>query len=364
MGAQPIRDEWHDRWDLQEEALRHRLGRNVDKMEARAHDLRPLDLQAHVRVQNQTGGAPRRWDRTGVVVGRNLALDKYWVKMDGSRRVTERNRKFLRQFKPATTGLEEPTGYRAAPVQQKQDSQKQDPQKQDSQKQDYQEQGTPPGDQSRQGPAREARDNVASPARSPATPEFATPRSSPMISPPAAGQSGAGRSTPRPVGRPVARRKVTFNLEQGETEPQAAAEPPQQEVLPPAAPQAIPQPPARANDRPRREVRRPAWQRDFDMGASALQVRCSDRDNAEASNSVEGVLGHVKDDFSAAESRQAGQCGKGPPGGRGGAARAAAMPGSVAEILNKLLALVANDSDVEEGQASVKDGAVIKNGED
>ena len=95
-----------------------------------------------------------------------------------------------------------------------------------------------------------------------------------------------------------------------------------------------------------------------------MQVRCSDRDNAEASNSVEGVLGHVKDDFSAAESRQAGQCGKGPPGGRGGAARAAAMPGSVAEILNKLLALVANDSDVEEGQASVKDGAVIKNGED
>ena len=106
VGAQPIRSEWHDRWDLQEEALRHRLGKNLEKMEAKAHDLEPLDLQAHVRVQNQTGNAPRRWDRTGVIVGRDLSLDKYWVKMDGSRRVTERNRKFLRHFRPATTGLE------------------------------------------------------------------------------------------------------------------------------------------------------------------------------------------------------------------------------------------------------------------
>merc|ERR1712020_42908 len=130
VGAQPIRSEWHDRWDLQEEALRHRLGKNLDKMEAKAHDLQPLDLQDHVRVQNQTGNAPRRWDRTGVIVGRDLSLDKYWVKMDGSRRVTERNRKFLRHFRPATTGLEGPTEYRTpqpTPVEQKQDYQKQDP---------------------------------------------------------------------------------------------------------------------------------------------------------------------------------------------------------------------------------------------
>ena len=36
----------------------------------------------------------------------------------------------------------------------------------------------------------------------------------------------------------------------------------------------------------------------------------------------------------------------------------------VAEVLNKLLALLANDSDMEVGQAVVKNGAVIKNGED
>ena len=71
-------------------ALQHRLGKNVDKMEAKAHDLRPLELQAHDLVQNQTGNSPRRWHRTGVVVGYNLPLDKYWVKMDGSQRVTER----------------------------------------------------------------------------------------------------------------------------------------------------------------------------------------------------------------------------------------------------------------------------------
>merc|ERR1712020_32967 len=161
VGAQPIRDEWHDRWDQQEEALRHRLGKNIDKMEAKAHDLQPLDLQAHVRVQNQSGNAPRRWDRTGVVVGRDLRYDKYWIKMDGSRRVTERNRKFLRQFRPATTGLEEPAGYRAPRVlpegnQQKQDIQKQDTQKQDDQQQDNRDAGTPRPSQSqeRQEPAR------------------------------------------------------------------------------------------------------------------------------------------------------------------------------------------------------------------
>ena len=82
-------------------ALRHRLGKNIKKMEAKAHELQPMEMKAHVWVQNQTGHSPRRWDRTGVVVGHNRPLGKYWVKMDGCRRVRERNRKFLRLFKPA-----------------------------------------------------------------------------------------------------------------------------------------------------------------------------------------------------------------------------------------------------------------------
>merc|ERR1711994_806317 len=107
--------------------------------------------------------------------------------MDGSRRVTERNRRFLRHFRPATTGLEGPTEYRtpqSTPVEQKQDCQKQDLPKQDHQKQD-----TPRRDQGQQEPAREGEDNRASPAGSPDTPEFGSPRSSPWTSPPTTGQS-------------------------------------------------------------------------------------------------------------------------------------------------------------------------------
>ena len=40
------------------------------------------------------------------------------------------------------------------------------------------------------------------------------------------------------------------------------------------------------------------------------------------------------------------------------------MLGDVARILHKLLALVANDSDVGTDQAYDEDGAVVKNGED
>ena len=104
VGKIPIRAEWHDMWDDQEVALRYRLSKDVDKMEAKAHDLQPLELGTHVRVQNQRRNLPKRWDRTGVVVMSNVAHDKYWVRMDGSCRVTERNRKFLRNFKPTRSG--------------------------------------------------------------------------------------------------------------------------------------------------------------------------------------------------------------------------------------------------------------------
>ena len=374
VGAQPIRSEWQDRWDQQEEALRHRLGKNVDRMEAKAHDLKPLDLLTHVRVQNQTGNAPRRWDRTGVVVGRRLALDKYWVKMDGSRRVTERNRKFLRQFQPATTGLEE--RYRAPQVtpvgraQQKQDIQKQDtPARRDAEVG----RGDDVNLQARGGIATRQLNNGTTPARSPATPEFITPRSSPLATPLTAGRTGTDRGTPRPAGRPAVRRKVTFNLEQGETaepeqgheaQPRAATEPPPQVVPPTPEPQAATQPPASAYDRPRREVKRPAWQRDFDMSASAVAVHCSGVDNAEADNSVVGVSGYVKDDYSAAETQTTGQFERSPPDGGCTVARVAAILHSVVQEASRLLAVLANYGDEEIDQAVVKNGAVIKNGGD
>ena len=52
-----------------------------------------------VFVQNQVGNKPRRWDKTGTIV-ECKDFDQYLVKMDGSGRLTLRNRKFLRKRTP------------------------------------------------------------------------------------------------------------------------------------------------------------------------------------------------------------------------------------------------------------------------
>ena len=171
----------------------------------------------------------------------------------------------------------------------------------------------------------------------------------------------------------MARRQVTFDLEQGET---AQPEPGQQ-----APPQAATAPPPRnvpslapggLTDRPRRERRKPAWQEsgDFDMEASASTVHCAGVDNAEADNSAVGVLGHVKDDDSSmAGSQLPGQYETCPPGV---ATRTAAMMQSVVRALSKLVDLLANEG-TEMDQDAVNllanesaevDQAVVKNGGD
>ena len=64
-----------------------------------AKDLPELHERDHVAVQNQHGNYPNRWDRTGLIV-QKLPNRQYHVKMDGSNRLTLRNRKFLRKIDP------------------------------------------------------------------------------------------------------------------------------------------------------------------------------------------------------------------------------------------------------------------------
>ena len=59
----------------------------------------PLTVGDHVRIQNQVGPHPLKWDKTGIVI-EVCQFDKYAIKVDGSGRVTPRNRKFLRKFQP------------------------------------------------------------------------------------------------------------------------------------------------------------------------------------------------------------------------------------------------------------------------
>ena len=59
-------------------------------------------------LQNQHGIHPNRWDLSGIIVD-VLPHNKYTVKVDGSGRVTDRNRRYLRLFKHASPFIAEQT---------------------------------------------------------------------------------------------------------------------------------------------------------------------------------------------------------------------------------------------------------------
>ena len=92
---------WVDNAEKRELAMKKRfcLGRERWSLHTRA--LQPLQAGQRVLIQNQSGAgkAAKRWDRTGTVLEDN-GYDKYSVRVDGSNRVTDRNRRYLRQFKP------------------------------------------------------------------------------------------------------------------------------------------------------------------------------------------------------------------------------------------------------------------------
>ena len=93
----------HDTWQgslaAREEALRNRHMRATERWSEHTKRLPPLAIGDHVRIQNQTGHNPTKWDKTGSVVEVHQ-FDQYVIKVDGSGRVTLRNRKFLRKYTP------------------------------------------------------------------------------------------------------------------------------------------------------------------------------------------------------------------------------------------------------------------------
>ena len=90
---------WRDSLNLREEALRHRHMLHQDKWSEHTKALTPLKIGDRVRIQNQTGNHPNKWDRTGVVI-EVCQYHQYLIRTDGSGRQTLRNRKFLRRYIP------------------------------------------------------------------------------------------------------------------------------------------------------------------------------------------------------------------------------------------------------------------------
>ncbi|XP_014667992.1 PREDICTED: myosin-1-like [Priapulus caudatus] len=90
---------WRETFTSREEALRNRHMRSAERLSEHTRPLPPLTIGDYVRIQNQTGPNPTKWDKTGIVV-EVRQFDQYVVWVDGSGRVTLRNRKFLRQYIP------------------------------------------------------------------------------------------------------------------------------------------------------------------------------------------------------------------------------------------------------------------------
>lgn len=97
---------WRQAWKLKEVALRNRYARWCERYNEHTKDLLPLRIGDRCFVQNQEGLYKHKWDRSGIVVD-VLPHSKYKVKLDGSGRLTDRNRRFLRYYKPASPNITE-----------------------------------------------------------------------------------------------------------------------------------------------------------------------------------------------------------------------------------------------------------------
>ena len=90
---------WHEMLTAREEALRKRHVRTAGAWAEHTKRLPHLKVGDLVRIQNQTEPHPNKWDRMGGVV-EVRQHGQYVIKIDGSGRVTLRNRRFLRRFYP------------------------------------------------------------------------------------------------------------------------------------------------------------------------------------------------------------------------------------------------------------------------
>ena len=90
---------WRETMVAREEALRTRHQKTVERLSEHTRSLPPLIIGDSVRIQNQSGPHPTKWDKTGIVV-EVRQFDQYVIRVDGSGRVTLRNRKFLRKYVP------------------------------------------------------------------------------------------------------------------------------------------------------------------------------------------------------------------------------------------------------------------------
>ena len=97
---------WVDNAEKRELAMKKRLYLGLERWSEKTRPQSNLSPGQAVYIQNQRGmgKASKLWDRSGVVLEDN-GYDKYTIKVDGSGRVIDRNRKYLRCFTPENSQL-------------------------------------------------------------------------------------------------------------------------------------------------------------------------------------------------------------------------------------------------------------------
>ena len=73
--------------------------KDAERWTVHTRRLPPLAVGHHVCIQNQTGPHSNKWDKTGIII-EVRQFDQYVIRVDGSGRITLRNRKFLRRYVP------------------------------------------------------------------------------------------------------------------------------------------------------------------------------------------------------------------------------------------------------------------------
>ena len=102
MGRYCPHSTWVETLAHRERALAKRHTREHEKWSEHTRSLPALHIGDKVYIQNLVGNHPRRWERTGTVV-EVREFHQYLVKVDGSGRLTLRNRQHLRRFTPFNT---------------------------------------------------------------------------------------------------------------------------------------------------------------------------------------------------------------------------------------------------------------------
>ena len=98
-GSALMGEMWMNLADAREPALGRRATNAEKEWLEHSKALPPLMVGDTVMIQNQSGNHPLRWDKRGTIV-KSEGFDQYQVIVDGSRRLTRRNRRYLRLFTP------------------------------------------------------------------------------------------------------------------------------------------------------------------------------------------------------------------------------------------------------------------------